>query len=76
MRDDSEVQIDFRPMDAALPPASELLAAMVAEMGELYGDIEAGRRNATQTNLRKLAEVFNCPVVVLERKREQIGMTA
>ena len=40
MRDDSGVQIDFRPMDAALPPASDLLAAMVAEMGELYGDIE------------------------------------
>jgi GNAT superfamily N-acetyltransferase len=27
-------------MDPALPPASDLLAAMVAEMGELYGDIE------------------------------------
>ena len=27
-------------MDPALPPASELLAAMVSEMGELYGDIE------------------------------------
>ena len=40
MRDDSGVQIDFRPMDPALPPASELLAAMVSEMGELYGDIE------------------------------------
>ena len=40
MRDDSGVQIEFRPIDAALPPASELLAAMVAEMGELYGDIE------------------------------------
>jgi GNAT superfamily N-acetyltransferase len=40
VRDDSAVQIDFRTMDAALPPASELLAAMVAEMGELYGDIE------------------------------------
>ena len=40
MRDDSGVQIDFRSIDAALPPASELLAAMVAEMSELYGDIE------------------------------------
>jgi GNAT superfamily N-acetyltransferase len=40
VRDDSGVQIDFRPADAALPPASELLAAMVAEMNELYGDIE------------------------------------
>jgi GNAT superfamily N-acetyltransferase len=27
-------------MDPALPPASDLLAAMVAEMNELYGDIE------------------------------------
>ena len=44
MRDDSGVQIDFRPMPTpALPPASELLAAMVAEMGELYGDIEGDR---------------------------------
>jgi GNAT superfamily N-acetyltransferase len=40
VRDDSGVQIEFRPIDAAVPPASELLAAMVAEMGELYGDID------------------------------------
>ena len=40
MRDDSGVQIHFRSINAALPPASELLAAMVAEMSELYGDIE------------------------------------
>jgi GNAT superfamily N-acetyltransferase len=40
VRDDSGVQIEFRAMDAARPPASELLAAMVAEMNELYGDIE------------------------------------
>ena len=40
MRDDSGVQIEFRAADPALPPASELLAAMVAEMNELYGDIE------------------------------------
>jgi GNAT superfamily N-acetyltransferase len=32
------VQIDFREMDAALPPASDLLAAMEAEMLELYAD--------------------------------------
>jgi GNAT superfamily N-acetyltransferase len=32
------VQIDFRKMDAALPPASHLLAAMEAEMLELYAD--------------------------------------
>jgi GNAT superfamily N-acetyltransferase len=32
------VQIDFRKTNAALPPASELLAAMEAEMLELYAD--------------------------------------
>lgn len=36
---------------------------------QLYGDIEAGRRNATPERLRRMAEVFNCPIVVLERKR-------
>jgi GNAT superfamily N-acetyltransferase len=36
VRDDSGVQIEFRAMDAARPPASELLAAMVAEMVDLY----------------------------------------
>ncbi len=32
------MQIDFRKTDAALPPARELLAAMEAEMLELYAD--------------------------------------
>jgi len=32
------VQIDFRMTDAALPPATELLGAMEAEMLELYAD--------------------------------------
>jgi GNAT superfamily N-acetyltransferase len=36
VRDDSGVQIEFRTMDAALPPASDLLAAMVDEMVALY----------------------------------------
>lgn len=36
---------------------------------QLMCDIEAGRRNATPAVLKKLAEVFNCPRVVLERKR-------
>jgi GNAT superfamily N-acetyltransferase len=31
------VQIEFRTVDATRPPASELLAAMVSEMNELYG---------------------------------------
>jgi GNAT superfamily N-acetyltransferase len=34
------MDIDFRETSAAVPPASELLAAMVAEMTELYGDID------------------------------------
>jgi GNAT superfamily N-acetyltransferase len=38
VRDDSGVQIDFRTADAAVPPASELLAAMEAEMLDLYAD--------------------------------------
>jgi GNAT superfamily N-acetyltransferase len=32
------VQIDFRKTDAALPPATDLLAAMEAEMLDLYAD--------------------------------------
>lgn len=36
----------------------------------LVVEIEAGTRNATPANLLKLAEALNCPVVVLERKRE------
>jgi GNAT superfamily N-acetyltransferase len=35
------MEIEFREMDAALPPASELLAAMVAEMNDLYGSLDA-----------------------------------
>jgi GNAT superfamily N-acetyltransferase len=37
------VQIDFRKMDAAVPPASDLLAAMEAEMVELYADTGMAR---------------------------------
>jgi GNAT superfamily N-acetyltransferase len=32
--------IEFKEVDPAAPPARELIAAMVAEMNELYGDIE------------------------------------
>jgi GNAT superfamily N-acetyltransferase len=32
--------IEFMAVDPAAPPASELIAAMVAEMNDLYGDIE------------------------------------
>jgi GNAT superfamily N-acetyltransferase len=33
------VQIDFRTVDAAVAPADDLLAAMEAEMVELYSDV-------------------------------------
>lgn len=36
----------------------------------LVVEIEGGTRSATDENLIKLAEAMNCPVVVLERKRE------
>jgi GNAT superfamily N-acetyltransferase len=32
--------IEFKAVDPGAPPASDLIAAMVAEMNELYGDIE------------------------------------
>jgi GNAT superfamily N-acetyltransferase len=34
------MEVDFHEVDAAGPPASELLAAMVDEMSELYGPID------------------------------------
>jgi GNAT superfamily N-acetyltransferase len=37
------MEIEFRVMDAAMPPASELLAAMEAEMLELYSDAGMAR---------------------------------
>ena len=36
---------------------------------QLLADIEAGRRNATPAVLNKMANVYNCPRVILERKR-------
>ena len=59
MRDDSGVPIDFRPADPSQPPASELLAAMVAEMNELYGDIEfPGMPSATPLDFAPPAGAF------------------
>lgn len=37
---------------------------------QLMGEIESGWRNAKPENLLKIAEACNCPIVVLERKRE------
>lgn len=47
-----------------------LLAEMCGWSEQLQGDIEKGRRNANHARLVKIAEACNCPVVVLERKRE------
>jgi GNAT superfamily N-acetyltransferase len=59
VRDDSGVPIDFRTVDASRPPASELLAAMVAEMNELYGDIEfPGMPTATPADFAPPAGAF------------------
>jgi transcriptional regulator with XRE-family HTH domain len=38
---------------------------------QLMSEIESGWRNATPANLAKIADVLNCPVVVLERKQQQ-----
>lgn len=35
----------------------------------LISQIESGKRNATPAMLLKMAEAYNCPLVVLERKR-------
>lgn len=37
---------------------------------QLMCDMEAGRRNATPENLRKIAAVLNCPVDELEARPE------
>lgn len=37
---------------------------------QLMGEIESGWRNATPEKLQKIAEACNCPVVVLEAKRQ------
>jgi GNAT superfamily N-acetyltransferase len=59
VRDDSGVQIEFRPIAADQQPASELLAAMVAEMNELYGDIEfPGMPSATPADFAPPAGIF------------------
>lgn len=46
------------------------LASQCGISEQLMCQIEFGRRNATPTTLKKLAEALNCPLVVLQRKRE------
>lgn len=56
---------------------SELSQTAVAdEMGVSKSQVSEwlkGTRNITQPNLRRLAKVLNCPVVVLEEKLEEVS---
>jgi DNA-binding XRE family transcriptional regulator len=45
------------------------LANAVGISEQLMNEIESGWRSATPANLAKIAEVLNCPVVLLERRR-------
>lgn len=70
-----EPQLDFEP--AALTYArkkaglTKRAAASRAGISEqFWGDLEAGRRNMRPDTLLAIARLLNCPVVVLERKRE------
>jgi DNA-binding XRE family transcriptional regulator len=45
------------------------LAKAIGVSEQLMCEIESGWRSATPSNLNKIAEVLNCPVVALERKR-------
>lgn len=45
------------------------VAKLIGKSPQLVSDIENGRRSATPAVLRKLADIYNCPIVVLERKR-------
>lgn len=53
---------------------SGLTRQQVAELlgcaPSLITEIEQGKRNLTPARLIRLAEILNCPVVVLERKRQ------
>lgn len=44
-------------------------AKLIGKSPQLLNDIEKGRRNATPAVLRAMASAYNCPLVVLERKR-------
>ncbi len=59
--------VEYARLKAGLTKAAA--AEKIGISPQLYGDIEAGRRNATPERLAAMAVAFNCPVVVLERKR-------
>lgn len=46
------------------------LAERIGKSISLVSEIESGSRNATPSTLRLLATALNCPIVVLQRKRE------
>ncbi|TDD54530.1 XRE family transcriptional regulator [Nonomuraea terrae] len=46
------------------------LAQRLGKSVSLISEIESGTRNATPEMLRLLATALNCPLVVLQRKRE------
>ena len=49
------------------------LARTIGISEQLMGEIESGWRNATPANLSKIATALNCPVVMLESKRQRSG---
>lgn len=51
---------------------SEAAAELAISAGFLC-QIEKGVRSASPALLKKMAEVYNCPRVVLERKREAVA---
>jgi transcriptional regulator with XRE-family HTH domain len=46
------------------------LAESLGISKQFMGDIEAGRRNADLELLKRMADVLDCPLVVLQAKRE------
>ncbi len=46
------------------------LAEAIGKSFSLISEIESGSRNATPEVLRSIAVALNCPLVVLQRKRE------
>jgi transcriptional regulator with XRE-family HTH domain len=46
------------------------LAERIGKSLSLVSEIEAGTRNATPEVMRLMAEALNCPIVVLQRKRD------
>lgn len=49
--------------------AIEHLAPLIRSKGYL-SEIEKGTRSASRALLERMAEVYNCPLVILERKQQ------